>query len=141
MSRNFSSSNLRFDEVKAVVEEAVKASSATLSTNSSASSATEATASAASSGTSEKEELVLDFLPEKPTPLASSGEDVSQLIVGDPPFEALGLASWWPPGRVQYLMECIHNGLDIPWWGTIMISKKVKYLACEMSDGYRIHSG
>jgi len=40
----------------------------------------------------------------------------------DPPLDAVGLGSWWPSGRVQVLLEYFHNGLDIPWWGTIMIA-------------------
>lgn len=73
----------------------------------------------------DSKELVLDFLPEKPAPIPSSGGgDVESTIhfIGDPPFDSLGLASMWPPGRIQYLMEQVHTSLDIPWWGTIMIS-------------------
>jgi len=63
---------------------------------------------------------VLDFLPEKPT---GSGSGVLEYAAGvDPPLDALGLGSWWPSGRVQVFMEYFHNGLDIPWWGTIMIA-------------------
>jgi len=74
---------------------------------------------AATSGT--HEELVLDFLPEKPTPLVDT--EVMTQWVGDPPLEALGLASWWPPGRAQYFMEYLHVGFDLPWWGVIAVSK------------------
>ena len=73
----------------------------------------------ATSGT--HEELVLDFLPEKPTPLVDP--EVMTQWVGDPPLEALGLASWWPPGRAQYFMEYLHVGFDMPWWGVIAASK------------------
>ena len=68
-------------------------------------------------------ELVLDFLPEKPSPVDS---DPSSMFLGmDPPLESLGLASWWPPGRVQYFMEFLHSttGLDLPWWQAIILSK------------------
>jgi hypothetical protein len=47
--------------------------------------------SAVPSATSE--EIVLDFLPEKPTPLPESADSVLQWV-GDPPLESLGLASW-----------------------------------------------
>jgi len=65
-------------------------------------------------------EIILDFLPEKPTPVDSSIPETIQ-YVGDPPFDMLGLNSLWPPGRAQWLMEHIHNDLDIPWWGTILV--------------------
>jgi len=67
-------------------------------------------------------EIFLDFLPEKPTPLPESTESVIQWV-GDPPLEALGLASWWPSGRMQYFMEYLHVGFDLPWWGVIIASK------------------
>ena len=68
-------------------------------------------------------ELVLDFLPEKPLPVDGG---VSSLLQGmDPPLESLGLASWWPSGRMQYFMEFLHStsGLDLPWWQAIICSK------------------
>jgi len=55
-------------------------------------------------------------LPEKPQPL-----DISE-IVGEPSFESLGLASWWPSGRMQYLMENLHIGMELEWWQTIVVS-------------------
>ena len=70
---------------------------------------------------SNPQEIVLN-LPEQPVPIESTGVDIVTNF-GDPPFEALGLASWWPSGRVQFLMEYIHVQLDVPWWGTIMISE------------------
>ena len=72
-------------------------------------------------------EIVLDFLPEKPAPVEvlSQHSDAIQYL-GEIPFDVLGLASWWPAGRMQYFMEQIHLGLDVPWWGTIMISKKIE---------------
>ena len=70
-------------------------------------------------------EIVLDFLPEKPTPIQIPDDAVSSAIqfVGDPPLDALGLASWWPAGRIQYLLEQLHVSLDLPWWACIMIGK------------------
>ena len=64
-------------------------------------------------------EIVLDFLPEKPAPIEGLAETTIK-YVGDPPFEALGLASWWPTGRMQYFMEYLHVDLDLPWWSTII---------------------
>ena len=72
-----------------------------------------------SSEVSESNEIVLDFLPDKPVPIEGLG-DATIKYIGDPPFEALGLASWWPAGRFQYFMEQIHVNLDLPWWGTIV---------------------
>lgn len=66
-----------------------------------------------------KNEIVVDFLPEKPVPIEGLAETTIK-YVGDPPFEALGLASWWPTGRMQYFMEYLHVDLDLPWWSTIM---------------------
>ena len=68
-------------------------------------------------------ELVLDFLPEKPLPV--DGDSSSLLLGMDPPLESLGLASWWPSGRVQYFMEFLHStsGLDLQWWQAIIVSK------------------
>ena len=68
-------------------------------------------------------ELVLDFLPEKPLPV--DGDSSSLLLGMDPSLESLGLASWWPSGRVQYFMEFLHStsGLDLEWWQAIIVSK------------------
>jgi hypothetical protein len=80
-----------------------------------AASATSATAADASTGV---EELVLDLIPDKPLPLdalVSSGVE--------PTLHSLGLASWWPSGRMQYFLEILHVDLDLPWWGAIMLSE------------------
>ncbi len=91
---------------------------------------------------------MLDFLPEKPVSplqsLAEAGVSPSDL---EPALSSLGLASWWPPGRVQvnnnqekpnlcintpthllfpfpffqYALEWLHVSVDIPWWGCIVI--------------------
>ena len=74
----------------------------------------------------DSKELVLDFLPDKPTPTILNSLDptpTTMHYVGDPPFDALGLASYWPPGRMQWFMEHIHLDLDLPWWATIAVSK------------------
>ena len=52
-----------------------------------------------------KEELILDWIPEKPVPT----EELLDLL-GEPTLHSLGLASWWPSGRMQYLMEQMHLG-------------------------------
>jgi len=66
-----------------------------------------------------KDELVLDFLPEKPIPTDSG---IMELASGlDPPLDSVGLGSWWPAGRVQVLLDYFHAGVDLPWWGSIMV--------------------
>ena len=74
----------------------------------------------------ETKETFLDFIPEKPTPFQTPyAENAPDMVhyIGDPPFEQLGLNSWWPTGWVQWGMENIHVGLDMPWLGAILISK------------------
>ena len=74
----------------------------------------------------ETKETLLDFIPEKPTPFQTPyAENAPDMVhyIGDPPFEQLGLNSWWPTGWVQWGMEHIHVGLDMPWLGTILLSK------------------
>ena len=65
-----------------------------------------------------KEELIVE-LPPKPVPEASSSSELIFTLpdkpvpvdvaatLGEPSFESLGLASWWPAGRMQYLMESV----------------------------------
>jgi len=58
---------------------------------------------------------VVFTLPEKPSPV-----DVSQL--GEASFESLGLASWWPSGRMQYFLENLHIGLGLEWYQSIILA-------------------
>ena len=44
-------------------------------------------------------------------------------VLSEPSFHSLGLAHAYPSGWLQAFMEQIHLHLDIPWWGTIIISK------------------
>jgi len=81
---------------------------------------TSETSSAAVVEESSSNEIVLDFLPDKPTPLEPSMPDSIQ-IVGELPFDSLGLNSLWPAGRAQWCMEHIHIDLGAPWWATILI--------------------
>lgn len=80
--------------------------------------APDAVATAADPGLSDitaSNELVFD-IPDKPIPL-----DLPELL-GEPAFDTLGLASWWPSGRMQYLMENLHIGLELEWWQTIALT-------------------
>jgi hypothetical protein len=61
-----------------------------------------------------KEELILDFIPDKPVPT-----DALLELAAEPTFNSLGLASYWPVGRMQYLLEQSHLYFDMPWWATI----------------------
>ncbi|TRY62097.1 hypothetical protein TCAL_01760 [Tigriopus californicus] len=76
-----------------------------------------ATSSATATSLDGQAELVLDFIPERPTPLAEGGTLAEGV---EPSLESLGLASWWPPGRFQYLLELFHVNLDVPWWVAIV---------------------
>ena len=65
-----------------------------------------------------KVELLLDAIPEKPLPLAEAAASL-----GDPSLESLGLCSYWPPGRIQWLLETMHVDFGVPWWGSVMLRK------------------
>lgn len=54
-------------------------------------------------------------------------EQVVQTLAanGEPTFASIGLGGWSPVGMVQQIMEYLHVGLDIPWWGTIAIGTVV----------------
>jgi len=69
-------------------------------------------------GVESTNELVFD-IPERPIPF-----DMPEML-GEPAFDTLGLASWWPSGRMQYLMENLHIGLDLEWWQTIAVTTLV----------------
>jgi len=80
-----------------------------------------------------KEELIVE-LPPKPVPEASSSSELIFTLpdkpvpmdvaasLGEPSFESLGLASWWPSGRMQYFMENLHIGLGLEWYQTIAVA-------------------
>jgi len=80
-----------------------------------------------------KEELIVE-LPPKPVPEASSSSELIFTLpdkpvpvdvaatLGEPSFESLGLASWWPAGRIQYLMESLHIGVGLEWYQTIAVA-------------------
>lgn len=66
-------------------------------------------------------------IPDAPVipPTAELGETLTDLAAaaatGEPAFSTLGLGGWSPVGLVQNCMEYLHVGMDIPWWGAIMI--------------------
>merc|ERR1712156_961864 len=66
-------------------------------------------------GTPKIEEL--DFvLPERPVSL----DQLPEALLGEPAFDTIGLASWWPAGRLQSFMEWWHIGVGLEWWQTII---------------------
>jgi len=88
--------------------------------------------------TAASNELLFD-IPEKPIPL-----DLPELL-GEPAFDTLGLASWWPSGRMQYLMENLHIGLELEWWQTIAVTtlmmRFVLFPAVVMAQRNMAHMG
>ncbi len=57
---------------------------------------------------------------------ATSELDVTQSLpeltsLGEPTLYSLGLGNWSPAGMVQLALENLHVGLDLPWWGAIML--------------------
>ncbi len=47
---------------------------------------------------------------------------VEAVQVVDPPFYELGLGTGWMPyDAVELGFEALHNGLGLPWWGTITL--------------------
>lgn len=63
-------------------------------------------------------------IPPTTADLSETLTDVAAATIsaaGETPFAQLGLGGWTPVGLVQNCMEYLHVGLDIPWWGAIMI--------------------
>ena len=55
--------------------------------------------------------------------LNSSESSLLAQSLSEPSFVSQGLASsTTPSGWFQAVLEQIHIGLDIPWWGTIVLS-------------------
>jgi len=42
--------------------------------------------------------------------------------VGEPTLESMGLASWWPSGRLQYFLESMHVNLGLEWFQAIAVA-------------------
>lgn len=68
----------------------------------------------------------LGNIPEPPAVLPVEEELVETLpLLGELPFEKLGLGGWTPVGIVQNCMEYMHIGCDLPWWASIAIGTVV----------------
>ena len=70
------------------------------------------------------------YIPEKP-PLPDA-PDLSELAnaapqvlnaLGEPTLASQGLCNYTPPGLLQFALENLHVGLDLPWWGAIVASE------------------
>ncbi|XP_052248336.1 mitochondrial inner membrane protein OXA1L-like isoform X3 [Dreissena polymorpha] len=61
------------------------------------------------------------YIPDVPTPpKLDIIEHLPQLnSLGEPYLSSLGLGSWFPPGRMQAILEFFHVSVDIPWWASI----------------------
>ena len=64
---------------------------------------------------------LLENIPE--APVVPTVESIVELA--EPAFATLGLGGWSPVGMVQNCMEYLHIGLDIPWWGSVLIGTVV----------------
>merc|ERR1719268_89440 len=84
--------------------------------------AADAVATSSAESASDSARPALDFvLPDKPVP-TGSGLSIEYAPGVDPPLDSVGLGSWWPSGRVQVLLDYMHNTLDLHWCGTILIT-------------------
>ena len=54
--------------------------------------------------------------------IASTAAEILEPIK-EVPFTELGLGGWTPVGLLQHLLEGLHIGLDLPWWGAIAVGK------------------
>ncbi|XP_039287317.1 mitochondrial inner membrane protein OXA1L [Nilaparvata lugens] len=63
-------------------------------------------------------ENVATSLP--PIPAAPKPPLASQLL-GEPPFETIGLGGWSPVGLLQNAFEYMHISMDLPWWQCVVL--------------------
>lgn len=61
-----------------------------------------------------------DKIPDAPLPPVVEAIDIIK-NAGEVSFSSVGLGGWSPVGIVQQLLELVHIGWGIPWWGTIAI--------------------
>lgn len=54
--------------------------------------------------------------------LSSADTDSLLLHLQEPSLASLGLAGHTPSGFFQAVLEHVHLGCDLPWWGTIVAS-------------------
>ena len=66
-------------------------------------------------------------IPAPPPVPTSSLETLSDVVtssnLAEPAFADIGLAGISPSGLIQSILEWLHIGIDLPWWGCIAIGK------------------
>ena len=66
-------------------------------------------------------------IPAPPPVPTSSLETLSDVVtssnLAEPAFADIGLGGMWPSGLIQSILEWLHIGIDLPWWGCIAIGK------------------
>jgi len=82
----------------------------------------------------------LDFvLPERPLSI----DQLPEGILGEAAFDTIGLASWWPAGRLQCFMEWLHIGQGLEWWqaiiGTTIIIRLIVFPVVVMAQRNMAH--
>merc|ERR1712038_531398 len=84
--------------------------------NSTASDATKDTAS---------DTLAPGYIPEPP-PIPATPDipaiPVELNALGEPTLSSLGFCNYTPPGLFQKCLETLHVGIDLPWWGAIIVA-------------------
>ncbi|KAF7991354.1 hypothetical protein HCN44_002916 [Aphidius gifuensis] len=63
---------------------------------------------------------LFDKIPDAPLPPVVEAIDIIK-DAGEASFASIGLGGWSPVGIVQQLLEFVHIGWGIPWWGTIAL--------------------
>jgi YidC/Oxa1 family membrane protein insertase len=66
----------------------------------------------------------------------SSLETLSDVVtssnLAEPAFTDIGLAGISPSGLIQSILEWLHIGLDLPWWGCIAIGICIHFSSLEV---------
>ncbi len=69
----------------------------------------------------------IDIPAPPPVPTATTLETLSDAVssssLAEPAFTEIGLGGMSPSGLIQSIMEWLHIGVDLPWWGCIAIGK------------------
>ena len=67
------------------------------------------------------QDLPPGYIPEPPVIPQDQVSEAVLNSIGEVPLAELGLCNYTPAGLVQWGLENIHVGLDIPWWGAIAV--------------------
>ncbi|XP_046455547.1 mitochondrial inner membrane protein OXA1L-like [Daphnia pulex] len=64
-------------------------------------------------------------IPAPPVPTSTTLETLSDAVssssLAEPAFTEIGLGGMSPSGLIQSILEWLHIGVDLPWWGCIAI--------------------